>query len=38
VTKRIETLTAEQLALLPKKRDQWISLGLSTERADRPEA
>jgi hypothetical protein len=38
VQKKINTLTAEQQALLPDIRDQWIAHGLSTDRANRPEA
>lgn len=34
-TKRIDALTAEQTARMPEWRDKWISIGLSTERADR---
>ncbi len=35
---RIERLTPEQEAILPKVRDEWLRIGLSTERADRPAA
>jgi len=36
--KRLEHLTPEQEALLPVVRDEWLAVGLSTERADRPAA
>jgi len=36
--KKLETLTPEQTAILPTKRDEWISRGLSTEPANRAEA
>ena len=35
---RIDKLTPEQAALLPVKRDEWISHGLSTEPANRADA
>ena len=35
---RIERLTPDQEALLPVVRDEWLAHGLSTERANRPEA
>jgi len=33
--KKIETLTAEQAAMLPKIAEEWIATGLSTEPANR---
>ena len=36
--RRLESLTAEQKALLPTIRDEWIKTGLSTEPADRAAA
>ncbi len=36
--KLLERLTAEQLAQFPAIREEWIRVGLSTERADRPAA
>lgn len=35
---RIEKLTAEQEALFPAIREEWLAIGLSTELADRPRA
>ena len=32
---KLEKLTPEQEAMLPVKRDEWIAIGLNTERADR---
>lgn len=34
----ITELTPEQEALIPVVRDEWIDIGLSTDRADRPKA
>ena len=31
----LDSLTKEQIALLSKKRDEWLQIGLATERADR---
>lgn len=36
--KRIDSLTAEQIAKMAEWRDKWIDIGLSTEPANRPEA
>jgi hypothetical protein len=36
--KRIEKLSAAQASRLPEFRDEWLRVGLSTERADRPRA
>jgi hypothetical protein len=36
--KKIEKLTPAQQELLPKIRDEWLSRGLSTQPANRPEA
>jgi len=38
MTPRINALTAEQSALLPQVRDEWLAVGLSTQPADRPTA
>ena len=34
---RLDTLTADQAALLPVVRDEWLAHGLSCDLADRPE-
>lgn len=34
----IDSLTPEQEAQIPAFRDEWLKIGLSTERADRPNA
>lgn len=35
MTRRLETLTAEQQALLPQLRDEWVAHGLSCATANR---
>src|SRR3990172_6166118 len=38
LTMRLDKLTPDQEALLPVIRDEWLAVGLSTERADRARA
>jgi hypothetical protein len=38
MSKKIKSLTPEQLGMIPVYRDRWLKIGLSTEPTDRPAA